>query len=276
MTDVHVASLPRPVGRWHNPQDHAHVEERLGRALDAFADAAADLVVVLGDLSDKGDEASLARVLSRLAPLPVPVMVVPGNHDCETRSEALAAALGPHAGDGVATPEGRGAASAGVHLAGVSIASADGGQTAHATAALPVELWPPDDLVILLSHYPLLSRADRLRRAGLAFAGELDDLPATVAPLLARRAPTVVLSGHLHVRDACSTASVLQLCFAALIEHPFEFSLLDVEQRDGQVLVRRTAVSDGGDEPPEVDPTLVPPEQAWTFDGSGWHEAVER
>jgi len=42
---------------------------------------AADLMVISGDVTTSGDEAFLARFLSRLGGLPVPVFMVPGNNE---------------------------------------------------------------------------------------------------------------------------------------------------------------------------------------------------
>lgn len=51
-----------------------------------------DVVLVTGDLADHGRPAEYARVRERLAPLPMPVYVIPGNHDDRA---ALRAAFGP-------------------------------------------------------------------------------------------------------------------------------------------------------------------------------------
>ena len=48
------------------------------------------------------------------------------------------------------------------------------------------------------------------------------------AALERRRAPTVVLSGHIHARDALTAGPVLQLTQAALIEAPYEASVVRV------------------------------------------------
>jgi 3',5'-cyclic-AMP phosphodiesterase len=74
----------------------------LGPAADAALEAAVrsvralrsppDAVLVSGDLTDTGDPEDYARVRSLLAPLDVPVHVLPGNHDV---TAAFTATFGP-------------------------------------------------------------------------------------------------------------------------------------------------------------------------------------
>jgi hypothetical protein len=53
----------------------------------------------------------------------------------------------------------------------------------------------------------------------------------------------VVVHGHAHVRDALVLGSVLQIACAALVEPPFEATLLDITEEDGgRVSVRRECV----------------------------------
>jgi 3',5'-cyclic AMP phosphodiesterase CpdA len=57
--------------------------EALAAAVDAVLrlDPAPDAVLVSGDLTDRSDARSYERVRELLAPLPMPVHVLPGNHD---------------------------------------------------------------------------------------------------------------------------------------------------------------------------------------------------
>jgi hypothetical protein len=58
---------------------------------------------------------------------------------------------------------------------------------------------------------------------------------------------------------------VLQLLFAAVVEYPFECSLLEV----GEGRATRTAIP-LHDAPHRRDPVLAPALERWEFDG-GWH-----
>lgn len=71
-----------------------HTAERLERAVEHLLglNPRPDAVVITGDLVDAGGEAEYARLVALLAPLPMPVYVVPGNHD---ERENMRAAFGP-------------------------------------------------------------------------------------------------------------------------------------------------------------------------------------
>src|SRR5215469_14187825 len=78
LTDLHV----RPVGKAANRVCETNMlTERAFRAVARF-DPKPDVVVITGDLTDRGldtEYANLARMLHTLAP--TPVFVIPGNHD---------------------------------------------------------------------------------------------------------------------------------------------------------------------------------------------------
>src|SRR5215203_6195011 len=58
--------------------------------------------------------------------------------------------------------------------------------------------------------------------------------------LLGREAPTVVVNGHVHLRATRIEGPALQVSCAALVEPPFEVTLLDLEKLGvGRVKVRR-------------------------------------
>jgi hypothetical protein len=133
---------------------------------------------------------------------------------------------------------------------------------------LPVADWGAAP-AILLTHFPILSRLTACRDAGLKYAGDLTNRAELAAALAARPAPTIVLHGHLHVRDAVAEGTVFQIGCAALVEPPYELAILDLDRADGRIEVRivREAVADAGD---ARLPVLVPERGAWTFDGKSW------
>lgn len=71
-----------------------HTAARLRSAVEHLLalDPRPDAVVITGDLVDAGSAAEYGRLIELLAPLPVPIYVVPGNHD---EREAMRAAFGP-------------------------------------------------------------------------------------------------------------------------------------------------------------------------------------
>ena len=257
VADVHVAPLGEPPARWHNDYDFVGAPERLRRAVAFFAEEGVDGVVALGDLTHRDDEESRLQVQSLLAGWDGPLWVVPGNHD-------LAAGL-------ASANESADLEAPGARLAGLDIQEADDGF--RATSVLPVDSWK-DDLTILASHFPLISRADELASRGLPYAGDLVARDALLAALVSRAAPTVVLSGHLHVRDACSSGSLLQLSLAALVEHPFECAIVEVSSGGDLPLVTRRAEPLATVAHAERDPLLAPATESWGFTGEDWERVT--
>ena len=87
ITDLHVTVPGGLLDR------HYHTAERLERAVEHLLalDPRPDAVAITGDLVDAGGVDEYARLIGLLAPLPMPIYVVPGNHD---ERENLRAAFG--------------------------------------------------------------------------------------------------------------------------------------------------------------------------------------
>ena len=76
--------------------------------------------------------------------------------------------------------------------------------------------------------------------------------------------------GHLHVRDSVTSGSLLQLGFGAMIEPPFEATLLELAVDGRSVEITRVA-HELGEGPEERDPRLVPAHERWRFEPArGW------
>lgn len=262
LCDLHLADGRAAHAAWHNPYDFEGLLDRVAAALAAFAEEGVDVVAVGGDVAHHAGEAELGPLDRLLAGAPAPVVAVSGNHD--GGADALLAALPSARG---ARPEGE--RIGGVRLAGMDLAGADwtGARTAGAPA---VGAWAGDP-VVLLSHYPLLSHAARLSARGLAYPGDLLQRREHAAAIRRRGAPTVVLSGHIHARDAQRRGALLQLTAGALIEPPYEYTLVDVEPAADGVEVRRRARSLPGPAATGPLPVLSAADERfrWTA-GSGW------
>jgi hypothetical protein len=122
----------------------------------------------------------------------------------------------------------------------------------------------------LASHFPLLSRERVLTRRELPYAEDLLDREALAAPIMARGAPTVALCGHLHVRDSDSAGALLQLSCGALVEPPFEATVLELRAGGEQLELERTA-HELAHASERRNPRLVPAREVWRFrPGGGW------
>jgi len=270
VTDAHIKVDGMGVRSFHNGREMEGALECYRLALRCLVEGGAEALVILGDLSHLGDARSLEEAVGLAAETGLPVWAVPGNHDVSERADALARAMRRIGADDVrlATPEGE-AVGGSIRVAGLRVESEDWGFTSRSTGRPETRAWG-EDTALLLSHFPILSSRFRVEGAGLRYAGDLESLPAVARPLLVRPAPTVVLSGHLHVRDAFAEGAVLQLNLAALVEPPFEAAVVDAETEGGRVSIRRRTLPVGSAPDGEELPVLSPSEERWVFDGRGW------
>ena len=239
LTDIHHRSDTAPVRSWHGVLDYERALERVREALDVLVVERPDALALLGDLTDCGDGPSLESVLSVCDEgFDGPIWVVPGNHDQLERDDALDAVVGRRAW---------------AHIRR--------GQMSQA------------DPTVVLSHYPLLSRADRLAEAGLKYAGDLPDLSTFAAELVARPGATIVLSGHLHVRDSNAERAVLQLSCGPVIERPHELSLIEIDVGVDAISVERRCVPLLAAED-ETAAALVAAEERWEYSDAAWHRVA--
>ena len=247
---------------------------RYRRALKWCIREGADGLALLGDLSWSGDAESLGAGL-RLAARSAfgrAVWTVSGNHDCGERVDAMARAVRRIGAENVrlATPEGE--VFGGVRVAGLCVSSENYGYTAFLDERPDVPGWG-DEPVVLLSHYPMISFRERAEREGLYYGdNDLENLGEVQRPLLEREAPTIVINGHIHRRDACAEGQVLQVSCSALYEPPYEITLLDLEAEEGGLSVRveRIPVAPSSDEDARLS-ILSSAWQRWVFDEGAWY-----
>jgi len=270
ISDVHwMVAPPTVAGGWHGTADFACALDRLGLALGHFGQREVDLVVVAGDLAHNGDADSIEAVLTACAAATAPVLVVAGNHDVAADADALVHAHSRANVADVALASPHGIVHDGIRLAGVHVGAAEGWFRARLRELPDLRAWG-DALVVLVSHYPLLSLASLISDAGLPYPGDLLDRRACAALLAGRAAPTIVIGGHVHARATVSDGAVLQFTAGALVEAPYECAVLDVEADDaGVVAVARESLPlrDGAD---GLEPVFSPPREQWLWDGRQW------
>jgi hypothetical protein len=126
-----------------------------------------------------------------------------------------------------------------------------------------------NDVQIVLSHFPLLDTSTRLQEAGLKHAGNLANRAELEDAVHASQIPTLVVSGHLHVRDTVTSGGMLQLSFASLIEPPHEVAVIEIEADEGRVTVHRQAI------PVRTanvnsEPVLSPATESCSLDDDQW------
>jgi hypothetical protein len=225
---------------WHNPY-------RLADSLDRFVTALAhpfvqgsDVVVVLGDLVHWGDRASLRAVVDAAGRCGPPVILLSGNHDVIERGVRLEQEIeaGGHANvwspciealpDAIVAPFAR--AGLGLQVIEVMEERPDDGRPFRVEARTVLS-GATGGAGIVLTHFPLLSFRWRAVDADLLYSGNLRDL-ATEPELDRGWSATLVLNGHLHIHAVRAKESAYQISFGALVEAPYEVSVVEVAVRD--------------------------------------------
>jgi predicted phosphodiesterase len=270
LSDLHRTTNPHECAWWQNEYDFAGHLTRVERALAWFKREAVDALVLCGDLTHAGGADAMSAVLSECcAGLEVPVIAVSGNHDVAEGEDLLADGVERVSDGRLVRAKASGELVSGIRVAGVQLAPTSGYMRSRLHALPAVEDWR-DEPVVLVSHLPLLSRASAVASHGMAYPGDLLDRERAAAVLQARSAATIVVSGHIHVRDAHTEGPVLQLLQAAMVEPPYEAAVLDVraDADGGLSATRRTHRT--SDQRAAHEPTLVEPVGSWRFVNGCW------
>lgn len=253
LSDLHCELEPAG-SRWINPFEPEHLDGRTDAALEWFSENEVDLILLLGDSVQFANLSDLDHVFARLAAANVaPLATVVGNHDlrlgedfgeCARKhgirllhEEPLELVTGVGVGRGPAPPQYVGEL---------------GGWTGAA------------DLAVVASHFPLLSEASRVAAAGLPYAGDLVNRLELEGRLRSDARPKLVLSGHIHARCSTHDGPLLQFTVGALIEPPFDATLVELAGTS----VRRTARRLG--EIAVTDPVFAADDERWQWTGERW------
>jgi hypothetical protein len=256
LSDLHCELEPAG-SRWINPFASERLDAMADEALAWFRDGEVDLIVVLGDLVQFPQPRDLEHILARLAAgAHAPLAVVNGNHDLRLGGEFAARARS----HGISLLSEQPLVHGGVAIRGVEVERGAKPPQYRGRA----EAWTGEAAVgVLASHFPLLSQAERVAAAGLPYAGDLVNRGELEARIAAEPLPTLVLSGHIHARCTHPAASLLQFTVGALIEPPFDATIVEVDAEGPRV--RRTARRLG--EIAAIDPVFAPDEEEWEWDG---------
>ena len=202
----------------------------------------------------------LAHVFARLAAADVaPLATVNGNHDLRL-GEAFAESAREH---GIRLLHEEPLELARVVVTGVAVGR---GPAPPQYVGEAVGVGGGADLVVVASHFPVLSEASRVAGAGLPYAGDLVNRADLEAELRSDSRPKVVLSGHIHARCSTHDGPLLQLMVGAVIEPPFDATIVEIDATS--LDVRRTARRLG--EIAVTDPVFAADDERWQRTGDRW------
>ena len=261
LSDLHCELDPQG-SRWINPFEPERLDDRIDEALAWFAASKIDALVLLGDFVQAADPHSLEHAMARVAHFAAaPVGAVAGNHDLRVDLPGAARRHGL-----------RLLADEPLELDGVVVAGVGLSRRGSEGPFYLGELGPvrSDGLLVVASHFPLLSEAERLAAAGLSYPGNLVNREALLARVGAAK-PVVVLSGHIHARTSRVDGPVLQFTVGALIEPPFDCTLLELDPDGFRAIRTARRLGPAG----AVDPVFAPEGESWHLSSTGWRTAAD-
>jgi predicted phosphodiesterase len=259
LSDLHCELEPAG-SRWINVFEPEQLDRRTDTALAWFSEAEVDLILLLGDIVQFENPSDLAHMFARLAAADVaPLATVNGNHDVRL-GDAFAEGAHEH-GIRLLYEEP-------LKLEGLAVAGVEAGR-----GPTPPQYvgqfggWAGEpELVVVASHFPVLSEASRVAAAGLPYAGDLVNRADLEGRLRSDQRPKVLLSGHIHVRTSTHAGPLLQLTVGALIEPPFDATIVEIDATG--VSVRRTARRLG--EIAVTDPVFAADDEHWQWADGRW------
>jgi predicted phosphodiesterase len=257
LSDLHLGHTG--VGLWHNRLLFDQAEEIARAAVTALNAREPDIVFVLGDITEAGEEGQIAKAKAILSELEASWFVLPGNHD----RPAVRSGLFDTAFRGRLVPDF--IQHDGLVIAGLRerVPESEDGEASsfkldakQATMLLERLKRTHPEVLLLFSHFPLADEsAWAAHHAGKA-AGSFENGEA----FLARAASLVewhaaAFCGHQHWHHVTSGPAWTQCATAALIEYPLEVRMATLEGRNLRI---------------ETLPAVSDPLAQTSLNGAGW------
>jgi hypothetical protein len=277
LSDTHLAPAGTHDREWNYPMRLSASHDLLRAAVAEIAAAGLRDVLLLGDLSDRGDQDTIAAALGAVASAGLHAWAVPGNHDVSVLPDALTQAAG-RCSHSTVISQGHLAADLGIALCGHRLRSDDGGQTCEAID-VPDPAGLGASLLVWASHYPVLSQRGRFRAAGLRYPGDLRNLSYVAGRIARFHGPILILHGHLHAAAVKHSGPALQVGVPAAVEWPHAWTAVTVQSTPTTAAVEATIKSIPGPRPTPAAPvTLARPTQNWAYSAGRWTQrlAAER
>lgn len=240
VSDLHIA-LPHTI--WDHPSRFHLVEvsiPALESVLEHLQQQQLDFLLLPGDLTQHGEPDNHAWLEQRLAKLPFPVYVVPGNHDIP---DARAAADFPYyyRNFGYQTQQLYYTCQLlpGVRLIGLNsnffdhqgqqLGRLDNTQMQWLRQVLTQT---KAELVIIMVHHNVVEHLPNQAQHPMARRYMLENAPQLVQ-LLQEFQVQLVFTGHLHVQDIACDAGVYDITTGSLVSYPHPYRILQFHQDMG-------------------------------------------
>jgi Icc-related predicted phosphoesterase len=265
IADVHAAPADSPSESWQGGYAPAEGAALARQAIARLRSESIDALFVLGDSANNGDHQSMKDAVAAVSSLSVPTWIVAGNVDLrrsQSELEDSLAAVAPN----LRLPTAMGRPFQGFIEAGLRFNGAPDDEIAL-TNRPNIAAWR-DEPVLLLSHYPVISRHNEALAGGWKYSGDAVGLTDLDAELAKRRAPTIVFHGHLHLKDAVANGTLLQLGFPALIESGHQFAIVTISSDAGDIRLNIAWLTATPDDRPVAK--IGEPASSWIFTSHAW------
>ncbi|MEH2072413.1 MAG: metallophosphoesterase [Nostoc sp.] len=247
VSDLHLA-LPHTI--WNHPSRFHLVEVSISAfesVLQHLTQLDLDFLLLPGDLTQHGEPENHAWLQQRLAQLPFPVYVVPGNHDvpvllADRQSIAFADFPYYYTKCGYDDPQQMyyiRQLLPGVKLIGLNSNSFnDQGEqvgcldTKQLRWLEDVLAASADELILVMVHHNVVEHLPNQSNHPLANRYMLAN-SAQMLQLLKRYGVKLVFTGHLHVQDVAYSDGVYDITTGSLVSYPHPYRLLEFH-RDNQ------------------------------------------
>lgn len=246
LSDPHIA-LPHTI--WDHPSRFHLVEisiPALEAVLEQLAHLDLDFLLIPGDLTQHGESENHAWLAQRLAQLPYPVYVVPGNHDVVER-DATERTIGladfPRYYEKFgyldpAQPYYTCEVLPGLRLIGLNSNGfdAEGKQLRSGYLDQPQLQWLQQvladvqgEMVIVMLHHNVLEHLPGQAHSHLGRRYMLENT-SELLPLLQAAGVQLLFTGHLHVQDVAQLQNLYEITTGSLVSYPHPYRILEFQQ----------------------------------------------
>lgn len=247
VSDIH-AALPHTI--WHHPQRIHLVEVGIPAfevVLEQFSRLNLDFLLIPGDLTQHGEPENHAWMARRLAQLPYPVYVVPGNHDVpviQPNQQSIAWSEFPqfYRGFGYADPNRLYYSQEilpGVRLIGLNSNSfdAEGKQIGRLDRAQLEWLEQTlaqsrkhnaEEFILVMIHHNVNDHLPNQSEHALGKRYILENA-AELRQILQAYQVRLVFTGHLHVQDVAYQDGIYDITTGSLVSYPHPYRVFEVQ-----------------------------------------------
>lgn len=245
VSDLHIA-LPHTV--WSHPSRFHMVEvsiPALEVVFEHLEQQQLDFLLIPGDLTQDGEPDNHAWLQQRLAQLPFPVYVVPGNHDFETNivGQSIAASDFPGYYRKFGYEDAQQLYYTCEVLPGLRLISLnsnffneqgqlvgrlDQHQMSWLEQVLPQVC---DELIFVMVHHNVIEHIPHQSRHQLGRRYMLENA-AELLQILNKFDVQLIFTGHLHVQDVAQWRNIYEITTGSLVSYPHPYRIFQFEQND--------------------------------------------